>query len=558
MLHTRPVELVRLPYSTLATATDTTNTCLVTLLVILTCLTGLVLPHNQPWPGQPWTATTATTSSHHQRAPPWTEDIVLFESVAQSAISEESSGGDSQVTAGSIQPPPQHAGLSPSQPPANSDKRPRGSPRSSGSPRSPGSPSSPGSPRSQVKSEDDKFSDQGYNHANSFGFSKATNPSFPFGILFQSKDLSVETSKLSYLQKRSAAVPTNNKTEQVDSFDFSSRSHDEHPAHPNHAQEAEYPELTSDSGVRSISNHSLLSQCLSSENCTHFAPQTPTNNASVAAEQICSNATKLRLRLTLLHPDHHSVCWSRTSCPPPVLDKKQVRNIESEDPDTCREQVEKILVQIQEFNFNIEQTLKVLQSGHGMECTNSSGCQACKDWYLAWLCLNYWPVFLGDSMVPPCPAQCGTVQTSCPFHMIFEDSSMAAGDPTFLCQDSAIASRPQSSKHQACCFEVHLQLPNQTHGDQVIPAPRQGEYVDLNTTHSCSNLLPMGTTPTCDSSRIELANRTLLVKRREPTSTSSVSGVFLDWVGLTSCSVLCRLQPAIVFIWTYSYKFYTL
>ena len=141
--------------------------------------------------------------------------------------------------------------------------------------------------------------------------------------------------------------------------------------------------------------------------------------------------------------------------------------------------------------------------------------------------------------------------------VILRHSSSLSNSAYF--SDSAISSRSQSSTKQSCCFEVHLNLPNQTHGDQV-PAPRQGEYVDLNTTHSCSNLLPMGTTPTCDSSHIELANRTLSVRRREPTSTPSDSGLLPDIFGLTSSSALWRLQPTgvAVFIWTTSYKFYTL
>ena len=72
--------------------------------------------------------------------------------------------------------------------------------------------------------------------------------------------------------------------------------------------------------------------------------------------------------------------------------------------------------------------------------------------------------------------------------------------------DSAISSKSQSSTHQFRCFEV------------------QYEYVDLNTTHSCSNLLPLGTTTQlCDSAQIELANRTLFVKRRGAKSFTSDS-----------------------------------
>ena len=114
------------------------------------------------------------------------------------------------------------------------------------------------------------------------------------------------------------------------------------------------------------------------------------------------------------------------------------------------------------------------------------------------------------------------------------------------------------------CFDVQLQIPNYLHGDpglDEIPGPCEGEYVDLNTTHSCSNLLPLGTTTQlCDSAYIEVANITLLVKRRGAKSFTSDSG-WLDLIGLTSGSTPCPLQSvagAAIFIWTYSYKFYTL
>lgn len=571
MLHARRVELSRLHISTLATVTDTNTHLVTSVLIIIISLTGLVLPTPAKTP-KLWleqrsfgpAPPTATRISSQQKAPPWTEDI-LFESIAQSAISDEYSGSDggSQVTR-SNQLPNHDSGLR--QNPSYDQLL------------TPSDKSLQGFRGSRKKSEADKFtersefSDQGHNHANSFGFNKATNPSFPFGILFQSKDLSVEASKLSYLQKRSAAVPNSNKSARIDSFDVSSQSDlFQVSPQPNHAQDDEYyPELTSDSDSRSISNYSLLSQCLSSKNCNcnQLSQHNLTNNASVAAIEICSNASKLRLRLTLFHPDHRSVCWSSgpKNCPPPVLTQGQVSNIKSDDPDTCRAQVDKILCQIQEFNIHIENTLNVLQSGHGMdECSVNSTCQTCKDWYKSWLCLNFWPIYYLDGRVlPPCPNQCTTVQTSCPFHTIFEDASMASGDPTFLCQDSAISSKSQSSTHQSCCFEVQLQIPNYLHGDpgsDEIPAPREGEYVDLNTTHSCSNLLPLGTTTQlCDSAHIELANRTLLVKRRGAKSLTSDSG-WLDLIGLTSGSTPCPLQSvagAAIFIWTYSYKFYTL
>ena len=57
-----------------------------------------------------------------------------------------------------------------------------------------------------------------------------------------------------------------------------------------------------------------------------------------------------------------------------------------------------------------------------------------QDWYRSWFCLSKWPVYKGEKLLAPCPAECSQVQSSCPFLTIFEEASMAAGDPTFLCQ----------------------------------------------------------------------------------------------------------------------------
>ena len=57
-----------------------------------------------------------------------------------------------------------------------------------------------------------------------------------------------------------------------------------------------------------------------------------------------------------------------------------------------------------------------------------------QDWYRSWFCLSKWPLYRGDRLVALCPAECSQVQSSCPFLTIFEDASLAAGDPTFLCQ----------------------------------------------------------------------------------------------------------------------------
>ena len=57
-------------------------------------------------------------------------------------------------------------------------------------------------------------------------------------------------------------------------------------------------------------------------------------------------------------------------------------------------------------------------------------------WYLTWACLQSWPLYHQRSglVLAPCPNSCSLVQTSCPFLTIHEDASMAAGDPTFICQ----------------------------------------------------------------------------------------------------------------------------
>jgi len=550
-------------------ATDTSTRLISTLLIIILSLTGSSLPvpskTEKLWELRQQSApSTATRVSSRQKAPPWTRDI-LFESIAQSASDEyRGPNRDIRVTR-SKQLPNHYPGL-----------RPNPVYDQLSLPSFTGLEGQYGVRRKAE--EEENFEDQGRNNAHSIGVNKQRNPSHPFGILFKSKDLLVEASSHSHMQKRSVGEPNANFSAQTSQFgSFRPSAIPLQLSQPRkYAQnDKDDPELTSDSDS---SNFSLLSQCLSSENSNQLTEHNlkSSDASECVAAEICSKASNTRHRLTLAHSQFQSICWNSSEkiCPPPVLEDSLVNRILSENTATCRDGVRKVLDKIMRTNREIENTIRVLTSGHGMsECnesnstlnsTSNNTCQACKDWYKAWLCLNYWPVYLDNRLLPACPSQCSSVQTSCPFHTIFEDASMASGDPTFLCQDSAISSKPQSSMHQSCCFEVQLQKSNADQTDRSpedVPAPREGEYVDLNTTRSCSSLLPLGlSTRLCDNARIELANRTLLVKRRVAMRSRSDSG-WLDWMGLNSSSNLCPLQPvtsAALFIGTFSYKFYIL
>ena len=86
------------------------------------------------------------------------------------------------------------------------------------------------------------------------------------------------------------------------------------------------------------------------------------------------------------------------------------------------------------IRFNFEQPTKFNIHEFGLKRKLTYYTYILQDWYKSWLCLNFWPIYRVGRVLPPCPNQCTTVQTSCPFHTIFEDASMASGDPTFLCQ----------------------------------------------------------------------------------------------------------------------------
>jgi len=275
--------------------------------------------------------------------------------------------------------------------------------------------------------------------------------------------------------------------------------------------------------ARAASDQSLLCQCL------HTNTQS-TQDCHEAAE-ICSLKPPHRLQRLLWNPlsKFSSPCWTRAgSCLPPVLSQTQINRIESDSRSDCLCTVEQVLKKLVGTNEEMEKSLEVLLSVHMMvDCLNHSHCQRCKDWYRSWFCLSKWPVYKGEKLLAPCPAECSQVQSSCPFLTIFEEASMAAGDPTFLCQDSSIVSTSdQDVIHKTCCYQL-VSSSNECKSQSIVsvPVPREGEYVDLNT--SCHHPLQVreclgdfqssSLTPVCDSARpathISLANRTLIIRR---------------------------------------------
>ena len=95
--------------------------------------------------------------------------------------------------------------------------------------------------------------------------------------------------------------------------------------------------------------------------------------------------------------------------------------------------------------------------------------------------------------------------------------------------------------------------------EEEVPAPREGEYVDLNTT--CPGLL----SSVCDNASngfFLLANRTLLVKPKAAPAPQDVNPFpwLGDWTLPSSCETRGSsiLHSAAIFIWSFSYKFYIL
>jgi len=348
---------------------------------------------------------------------------------------------------------------------------------------------------------------------------------------------------------------------------------------------------------RSINNNSLYTthntQCL---------PSVFSDSAVETAADICSRSDNwCRVWLTLQHPNpsFSSQCWSpsssffpspsslsSSSCLPPVLTPSERANIESQEVSVCRDQVVQLLTRLRSANKEMKESVKVLLSGHKMvQCHNTSHCQACMDWYKTWICLQQWPVYQPDTgkVILPCPSQCGGVQMTCPFLTIFEDASMASGDPTFLCQDTSIISS-SAEVHQSCCYEVHdvadVSTPpcdpstSKFLGDK-IPVPAEGEYIDLNMTNSCCNILNYNVagktgdqvlgagdyTLNCDS--FTIANRTLIVRRRTELEMRGSEAGWLDiditefFGGQSACacadhpSLFCLLGLFLVIISTF-------
>ena len=116
---------------------------------------------------------------------------------------------------------------------------------------------------------------------------------------------------------------------------------------------------------------SLTSQCLSSS--LHES-----NDAAESAEIICSCAVTSRIYWTLNHPNpvFSSSCWSSSDCLPPVLSKDAIDDLESEVKEDCGDRVVAILTRIKMNNDEMENSTKVLSSGHW--CDNDIHCQECK------------------------------------------------------------------------------------------------------------------------------------------------------------------------------------
>lgn len=320
--------------------------------------------------------------------------------------------------------------------------------------------------------------------------------------------------------------------------------------------------------ARSPSNHSLLL----SHSLTQCLPSLQSDSAAVTAGHICRCAdTWTRVWLTLHNPNpvFTSQCWDRTPshrdyCLPPVLTPSELANIESPEAIVCEAQVESLLSRVRAHTSLMEESIKVLQSaGSSTHCHNASHCQACAGWYLTWACLQSWPLYHGRSglVLAPCPNSCSLVQTSCPFLTIHEDASMAAGDPTFICQDSSITS-PSANIHATCCYEVRDQSPesppigsrspasaaeagssgcSSRSYSESVPVPGEGEFVDLNTTDCCS---PSWGHPEagdhthhCDTV-LQRDRRTLVVRRR---TTAEMTSILQDSSWLESIYIVSDL-----------------
>ena len=126
---------------------------------------------------------------------------------------------------------------------------------------------------------------------------------------------------------------------------------------------------------RSISPNSFSPQCLEKNSCKNATSGSPEQ----AGLQVCSLPANSRTSAALSHPDFPSTCWSNSGCPPPVLTAAQVADIEGSDAGRCRSAVERLLVQVEERNRQVEGALQVLTSGWLVPGQRECGQQTCPD-----------------------------------------------------------------------------------------------------------------------------------------------------------------------------------
>ena len=136
---------------------------------------------------------------------------------------------------------------------------------------------------------------------------------------------------------------------------------------------------------RSISPNSFSPQCLEKNSCKNATSGSPEQ----AGLQVCSLPANSRTSAALSHPDFPSTCWSNSGCPPPVLTAAQVADIEGSDAGRCRSAVERLLVQVEERNRQVEGALQVLTSGWLVPGQRECGQQTCPDCKV-WLLPTFW------------------------------------------------------------------------------------------------------------------------------------------------------------------------
>lgn len=316
-----------------------------------------------------------------------------------------------------------------------------------------------------------------------------------------------------------------------------------------------------------VTNTENLTQSLDQyKMCLHSQAGGPVDGCSARAEpvarQICVHTPRsTRVNKLLFHPSFPSRCWTPggASCPPPVLRNATLAALLSEDDsEECVQTAVQVLCEIVRVNARIERAEQVMSSGFctgaptdniksgggsrpggggDQACdegdsstyTRCKNCRECKKWVLSWMCMVAWPLVLGEVEINPCPELCSLVQEHCPFNIILEDSSTAAGDPTFLCQDPVIigggGGGGWTSRPNCCSLPVSVS-PDAAAGSTAAEVgrvldPPAGGWRDLNATQ-CSALLNTtpphaAAAPYCDNgySSLRLANRTLSLRGLE-------------------------------------------